>query len=93
MGVAVYATDADALSDVGDGTLAGAMIADTTAMSETAGGAGVSAAGKGFFYQPLACATLHGQADLVTVLNAGCAPCAATARCAACRGTGTTVST
>jgi L-cystine transport system substrate-binding protein len=71
VGVAVYATDADSLSDVADGTLAGAMIADTTAMSETAGGAGVSAAGKGFFFQPLACATLRGQTDLVTVLNAG----------------------
>ncbi len=69
VGVAVYATDADALSDVGDGTLAGAMTADTTATSEAAGGAGVSTAGKGFFYQPLACATLHGQADLVTALN------------------------
>jgi L-cystine transport system substrate-binding protein len=70
VGVAVYATDADALSDVGDGTLAGAMTADTTAMSEATGGAGVSAIGKGFFYQPLACAALRGQADLVTVLNA-----------------------
>ena len=45
------------------------MTADTTATSEVAGGAGVTAAGKGFFYQPLAFATLHGQADLVTVLN------------------------
>ena len=45
------------------------MTADTTATSEVAGGAGVSAAGKGFFYQPLVCATLHGQGDLVTVLN------------------------
>ena len=70
VGVAVYATDADALADVGDGTLAGAMTADTTAVSETAGGAGVSAAGKGFFSQPLACATLHGQTDLVAALNA-----------------------
>ena len=71
VGVAVYATDADALSDVADGTVAGAMIADTTAMSETAGGAGVYAAGRGFFFQPLAIATLRGQTDLVTVLNAG----------------------
>ena len=70
VGVAVYATDADTLSDVGDGTLAGAMTADTTAVSEQAGGAGVSAAGKGFFYQPLACATQPGQTDLLAVLNA-----------------------
>jgi len=69
VGVAVYATDADALSDVGDGTVAGAMVADTTAVSETAGGAGVTAAGTGFFFQPLACATLRGQTDLVAVLN------------------------
>lgn len=69
VGVAVYATDADALSDVGDGTLAGAMTADTTAVSEHAGGAGVAGAGNGFFYQPLACATLAGQTDLVAALN------------------------
>jgi cystine transport system substrate-binding protein len=69
VGVALYPSDADALPDVGNGSLAGAMTADTTAVAEQAAGAQVAAAGAGFFFQPQAFATRPGEADFVAVLD------------------------
>ena len=68
--VSLYGSDADALTDVGSGRLAGALTADTTIKSEQAGGAHITASGTGFFYQPQAFATRQGESDLVAVLNA-----------------------
>jgi ABC-type amino acid transport substrate-binding protein len=69
VGVALYQSDADALPDVANGTLAGAMTADTTAATERAAGAQIAATGAGFFYQPQAFATRQGEADFVAALN------------------------
>lgn len=68
--VSLYGSDADALTDVGSGRLAGALTADTTIKSEQAGGAHITVTGSGFFYQPQAFATRQGENDLVAVLNA-----------------------
>jgi ABC-type amino acid transport substrate-binding protein len=68
--VALYGSDADALTDVGSGRLAGDLTADTTIKSEQAGGAHIAVSSTGFFYQPQAFATRQGESDLVTVLNA-----------------------
>ena len=67
--VSLYASDADVLPDVANGTLAGAMTAATTAASERAGGAQIAASGPGFFYQPQAFATRPGEADFVALLD------------------------
>jgi cystine transport system substrate-binding protein len=67
--VALYPSDADALPDVANGSLAGAMTADTTAATEQAAGAQIAAAGAGFYYQPQAFATRPGEADFVAVLD------------------------
>jgi polar amino acid transport system substrate-binding protein len=69
--VSLYGNDADALTDVGDGSLAGAMTADTTIKIEQAGGAHIAASSAGFFYQPQAFAARQGESDFVAVLNAG----------------------
>jgi cystine transport system substrate-binding protein len=67
--VELYTTDADAVADVGDGSLAGAMTADTTAATMRAGGAAITAAGPGFFCQPQAFAVEPGQSDLISLLD------------------------
>ena len=67
--VALYPSDADALPDVGNASLAGALTAATTAATEQASGAQIAATGAGFFYQPQAFATRRGAADFVAVLN------------------------
>ena len=67
--VALYASDADVLPDVANGTIAGAMTATTTAASERASGEQITATGPGFFYQPQAFAVRPNEADLVAVLN------------------------
>jgi ABC-type amino acid transport substrate-binding protein len=67
--VALYSSDADALPDVDNGSIAGAMTADTTATTQQAAGAQIAAAGAGFFYQPQAFATRRGEADFVVVLD------------------------
>jgi cystine transport system substrate-binding protein len=67
--VELYTTDADAVADVGNGSLAGAMTADTTAVTIRAGGAAITAAGLGFFYQPQAFAAEPGQTDLIALLD------------------------
>ncbi len=67
--VALYPSDADALPDVANGSLAGAMTADTTAATQRAAGVQIAAAGAGFYYQPQAFATRPGEADFVAVLN------------------------
>ncbi len=67
--VQLYTTDADAVADVGNGSLAGAMTADTTAATVRAGGAAVTAAGAGFYYQPQAFAVQPGQTDLIALLD------------------------
>jgi cystine transport system substrate-binding protein len=69
VGVALYPSDADALPDVANGSLAGAMTADTTATVEQAAGAQIAATGAGFFYQPQAFAARRGEADFVAVLD------------------------
>jgi ABC-type amino acid transport substrate-binding protein len=68
--VTLYGSDADALTDVGSGRLAGDLTADTTIKSEQAGGAHIAVSSTGFFYQPQAFATRQGESDLVAVLNA-----------------------
>jgi len=67
--VALYASDADALPDVANGSLDGAMTAATTASTEQAAGAQIATAGAGFFFQPQAFATRPGEADFVAVLD------------------------
>jgi len=67
--VQLYTTDADAVADVGNGSLTGAMTADTTAATMRAGGAAVTAVGAGFYYQPQAFAVQPGQTDLVALLD------------------------
>ncbi len=67
--VQLYTTDADAVADVGNGSLAGAMTADTTAATMRAGGVAVTVAGAGFYYQPEAFAVQPGQADLIALLD------------------------
>jgi ABC-type amino acid transport substrate-binding protein len=67
--VALYSSDADAVPDVGNGSVSGAMTADTTAATERAAGAQIAAVGPGFFYQPQAFAVRPGETDLVAVLD------------------------
>ena len=67
--VSLYASDADALPDVANGTLTGAMTAATTAATESAAGAQIAASGPGFFYQPQAFAARPGEADFVALLD------------------------
>ena len=69
IGVSLYASDADVLPDVANGTIAGAMTAATTAAAELASGEQIAASGPGFFYQPQAFATRPGEADFVAVLD------------------------
>ena len=67
--VELYTTDADAIDDVGNGSLAGAMTADTTAATIRAAGAAITAVGAGFYYQPEAFAVTPGETDLLALLN------------------------
>ncbi len=67
--VALYSSDADALPDLANGSIGGAMTADSTAVTQQVAGAQIAAAGAGFFYQPQAFATRRGEADFVTVLD------------------------
>ena len=69
IGVSLYASDADVLPDVANGTIAGAMTAATTAASELASGEQITASGPGFFSQPQAFAARPGEADFVALLN------------------------
>ena len=70
VGVALYQSDADALPDIENGSLSGAMTADTTAATERAAGAQISpTGGSGFYYQPQAFAVRPGETDFVAVLN------------------------
>ena len=69
VGVSLYGDDGDALTDVSAGSLAGAMVADTTIKSEQAAGAHIAVSSAGFYYQPQAFAVRQGESDLVAVLS------------------------
>ena len=91
--VSLYPSDADALPDLANGTLAGVMAAATTAVSERAAGAQLATGGAGFFYQPQAFAARPGEADFVALLDSAVKTMRAGGTSAPFRRSGTTAST
>ena len=69
IGVSLYASDADILPDVANGTIAGALTAASTAASERASGEQIAASGPGLFFQPQAFAAPPGENDFLAVLD------------------------